>query len=94
MAVLLVLCDPEDAALVAGAITEYGKTFRLSGSDYLLSTDKHRDEIWSDLRRRPGLSMPDSLLLVPMQDPFRGAAHGEVQRWLKRVVDDHADHEI
>lgn len=83
MTVLLVLCDSGDAELVANAIKEYGRTYRLSSSDHLLSTDKHRDEIWSDLRRWPGIRKLDSLLVISMRDPFRGAAHTEVQRWLK-----------
>lgn len=93
MAVLLVLCDPEDAELVTNAIREYGRTFRLSSSDYLLSTEKHRDEVWGDLRRLPGIRKAGSLLLIPMQEPFRGAAHGEAQRWLQSVAADYAEDE-
>lgn len=91
MPVLLVLCDPEDSDLIEDAIKKYGKMFRLSGSDHLISTDRHRDELWSELRRAPGIRSPDSLLLVPMQEPFRGAAKGQVPRWLQDLAADVAD---
>jgi hypothetical protein len=85
MAVLLVLCDPEDSERVANAIAAYGRTFRLSSSDCLLSTETHRDEVWHELHRRTDIRRPESLLLVPMQEPFRGAAGEEVpRRWMNQ----------
>ena len=85
MAVLLVLCDPEDSENVGFAIGEYGESFRLSRANYLLHTERHRDDVWSDLRRRPETRAPDSVLVVPIQDPFRTLANGEVKYWLQRV---------
>jgi hypothetical protein len=93
MAVLLVLCDPEDAVGVAGAIEELGRTFRLSSSDFLLSTDRQRDDVWRELRARADLRAPEALLLISMHEPFPGIASGEVRRWLRHVVAGEADDE-
>lgn len=85
MAILLVLCDSEDAESVRRALGEYGETFRLSRSNYLLQTDRHRDDVWSDIRRRPETRFPEALLVVAIQDPFRTLVSGEVRHWLQRV---------
>lgn len=85
MAVFLVLCDPEDAESARHPLAEYGDTFRLSRSNYLLRTDRHRDDVWSDLRRRPEIRVPDALLVVAIQDPFRTLVSGDARRWLERV---------
>lgn len=85
MAVLLVLCDSEDSASVRSALEEYGEVFRLSRLNYLLHTERHRDDVWADLRRRPETRVPDALLVVPISEPFRTLVSGEARHWLERV---------
>ena len=87
MAVLLVLCDSQDAAKVSGAIRGYGESMCLSRSSYLLATDKRADAVWSELRRRETLMAPESLLVLSFKGAFKGPITEQVQNWLEEVPD-------
>lgn len=89
MRILLVLCDTrgdgESTARLRQAIEEYGESFSLSETSYLLYTDRSSDAVFENLRHHAGPESKESLLVLSLPEPYTGRAPTKVRLWMERL---------